>query len=1002
MPLLPYGIEANVEISMSCSCQNTVKILSPELVPGRIAPFALLRMRIAVAWFVMVFCSVAWVGAVDVEMHDKGRSFTIQAPHLAIGPLDFAAKIKIDGVEHELVSTAGQALGAQVLRAQPGPYGPVEAVVSKVRFEKLGIDLTMRIERPEGVPCVLLNAAITNRGAEKVELLELTPLKSSPGSHAMWDTEALSKDWIATGLGTAPLENKKFFLVQTLADLKKGTRFYDDCAVYKRDGVGFFIGPVGSPAAYIETVFGEGFSSRSTMVGVLLRTGESSWGQQVGLFFEAPNRAVRRWADWVAKTHGARTSTGALGGWINSTSGFKPSAQNLIDIVKFAEASQGRLRPQAIVLDRGTDAPVPLQKTRAFPEDLSSYASLIEEAGARPGLRLTLDERVSALAENKKFIGQATGLGFQMLKMVYQMEATPEESRLTDFMEQRRLAADIRAAAGDATYLLSTWTSIKRAAVGTFDANRSAPNADRGGLRPVIEEALWAFPLNRRWYAVDNDVCYLATDLADVDPLVGGWPMARTWLSMVGLSCGAAFTGDLWFLPKFAPYLRNFEVLQPPAAEETEVLDLGTATEWPRLAGRVVRPWGEWTVALLWNPGKKEQKIPIDLARIGAQPGSRYAVWSFWQNTYLGVVKGSYASSFLAPSASEHLVFTPLPEEPNKPILIGSNFHIYCGAAELKSVAALNSGMAIEFTDAGALDGSLFVYSRIKPVMDSATGCEVSDIRAAGENAWQIDIRDRRLGELQRVELSLPLPPHRQGWFWALLGLLAASTVFGIRKYFVGQRSQRAVAQIRLLQEERARIARDLHDELGASLAQISMLGDRIEHSGEAAEGVIQRIQKNSKESLRRLNEIVWAVNPERDSLEHLATYLCKFAQDFLADSGIRFRSEIPDELPPCHLTSRLRHNLYLATREAFHNAVRHGQPTGIFLRISVGADELRIAIEDNGSGFDAVKTGSSGHGLANMRTRMESIGGGFTISSHPGRGCTIVLTLPLHAKNQS
>lgn len=986
---------------MSYSCLNSVRTLSPEPGPGRFALDAFPRLRIALAWVVMVLCSSAWGVAVDVEMHDNGRSFMIQAPGLAIGPLDFAATVRIDGIPHELVSSAGEPLGTQNFPSQTGPYGPVEAIVSTVRFKELGVDLTLRIERPGGAPCVLLNAAITNHEDGKVELLELTPLKSSPMTRAPWDAEPLSKDWIATGLGTPPLGNKGIFLAQPLADLKKGTRYFEECAVYRRDGAGLFIGPVGPPAAYIETVFGGGFLSSSAMLRGSLGNGETCWGQQTGLFFENPNSAMRRWADWVAKTHGARTFLGALCGWINSTRGFEASAPNLIDIVKFAKASQGRLRPQAIVMDGGTDAPFPLQKTSAFPEDLSHYASLIAQAGARPGLRMTLDERVSSPAENMKLIQRATGLGFQMLKLVYWTEATPDEPRLTDLVQHRRLATDIRAAAGDSTYLLSTWKNPKRAALGAFDANRSAPNAERGGLRPVIEEVLWAFPLNRRWYAVDNDVCYLATELADVDPLVGGWPMARTWLSMVGLSCGAAFTGDLWFLPKLSPYLRNIEVLQPPATEETEVLDLGVSTDWPRLAGKVVRPWGEWTVALLWNPGKKEQKIPLDLARIGAQPGSRYAVWSFWENTYLGVVEGKYTSGFLAPSASEHLVFTPLPGESNKPVLIGSNFHIYCGAAELKSVAALTSGMAIEFTDAGALDGSLFVYSRFEPVLDSATGCKVTGISAAGENVWRIDIMNRRPGELQRVELSLPVPAHRQGWFWALLGLFAASTVFGIRKYFADQRSQRAMAQIRLLHDERARIARDLHDELGASLAQISMLGDRIEHSGKAADGAIQRIQKNSKESLRRLDEIVWAVNPERDSLEHLATYLSKFAQEFLADSGIRFRSEIPDELPPCHLSSKLRHNLYLATREAFRNAVRHGHPTSIFLRVSAETDELRISIEDDGSGFDPAKTGASGHGLANMRTRMQAIGGRFSVSSHPGGGCAISLTLPLRTKLQ-
>ena len=955
--------------------------------------FVTSRLRILATLFIhaVMLITSAIAGEIDVQLHDDGRTYTIKGPGIEIGPADFGVGITIDGIHRNLRSIDGKPLGTKVLPAQPSPYGPVEVIVSTVRFETHEIDLTLRIERPEEAPCVLLNIGITNRGKAKVDLRRLFSLKLLQNATAPWSGDSNLNDWIVTGQGSAG-PNHRLFSVQLLSDLKKPTRFFEECAVYRKDGTGVFLGPVGKPIAYTDTlIHTNDFSIESAGFNISLSAQDEFVGQQVGVFFEPANQAIRRWADWVVKTHGSRTSKGALYGWINSTPEFNSDAKSLTKVVTFAEASERRLRPQAIVLDHGTDGSAPLQKTVAFPDDLSHYASMIAGAESLPGLRLTLDEGLNSRAMNMQTIKQSTAFGFKMLKLVYRGNERNDQE--TDLMHHRTLAAKMRTAAGDSTYLLGTWP--KRAAVGAFDANRSSTNVRLSGLRPLIEEVLWAFPLNRRWYAVDNDICYLATELADVDPLVGGWPMARTWLSMVGLSCGAAFTGDHWFQPKFAPYLRNFEVLQPPATEETKVLDLGTGLEWPRLAGRVTRPWGEWTVSLLWNPGENEKKIPLDLARIGAKPGSRYAVWSFWQNTYLGVVQGRYTSGFLAPSASEHLVFTELPPDSTKPILIGSNFHIYCGAAELKSVVSLDSAMGIEFTDAGALDGSLFVYSKIAPILISETGCEVSGISAAGENVWRIDIKNRRLGELQRIECSLPLPLHRQSWFWALITLLIFSTGLGTWRYIEANRSKIALEQARSRHGERARIARDLHDEIGSSLTHISMLGDSINRDPSDSAGVVSRIQQTTADSLRRLNEIVWALNPERDSLDHLADYLLRFAQDFLEASSVRLRTEIQDDIPAIHLSAKARHALYLAAREAINNAVRHGHPSQVTLRIGIRAGILSIGIDDDGSGFDPSAT-SHGNGLANMRSRLIEIGGKTRISSTPGSGTSILFTLPL------
>jgi signal transduction histidine kinase len=949
----------------------------------------------AVVWFgflALALCAAAEEGGIGFEWRNEGRSFQIQAPGLEFGEMHFGSEIERDGKGQVLDSRAGKPMGIEILTDQPGPYGKTQAAISTVRFEKLGIDLLLRIDRMEGVPCLLMRAGIRNLADRPATLGRLRMIDSDKKifDQAAWPGEGSGQDWIVTGQHHAALR-------KTLADLEKPLLFVEEFGVYRKDGTGVFIGPVGEPAAYQHSwIARDVFVVTSQMFPAVLPPGEVRWGQQAGLFFEPPRQARRRWAEWVAQTHGARTSLGALFGWTDSNSDLQVAEKETLEAIDFVRASQGRLRPQAIVLDRLSDFVA--QSHRENSNQLPHILEQISSIHAMPGLRLSLDDDTSPPDENLRAIRESVAMGFGMLKLIYPFApAKPDGQNLTLFERQRKLFQAIRSAAGESTYLTSCMVLPKRAGLGFVDSTRSGLNSDRQEIRRIIENALWAFPLNRRWYAVDSDAAYLATEVRDVNPLLGGWPMARTWLSIVGLSCGNAFTGDLWFLPKFQPYIRNFEILQPPAQEETEILDLGTSTEWPRLAGRVVRPWGSWTVALLWNPGETERNVSLDLAEIGGSPDTRYAVWSFWDNAYYGVVEGTYTAQFLASSASQHLVFTELPRDSSKPILIGSNFHIYCGAAELKNVTTLDAGMAIEFTDAGAASGSLCVYSKIQPVISYATGCEVAGIESAGENVWRIDIRNRAFGSRQSVELGLPLPLYRQSGFWALSVALLVSAGFGLWKYLESLGSRRALAQIRSLHEERARIARDLHDELGSGLTHISILGDSI--SG--APDVAQRIRQATVENIRRLNEIVWALNPERDSLDHLADHLLGFAGEFLESSDIRLRSEIQDGIPAIPLTSKVRHALYLATREAFHNAVRHGHPTQITMRISIHAGILSIVIEDNGAGFDPSAT-ARGHGLSNMRTRLEEIGGKAQFTSTPGFGTTITFTFPIPKNSAS
>jgi signal transduction histidine kinase len=423
-------------------------------------------------------------------------------------------------------------------------------------------------------------------------------------------------------------------------------------------------------------------------------------------------------------------------------------------------------------------------------------------------------------------------------------------------------------------------------------------------------------------------------------------------------------------------------------------LDLCTDKEWPRLVGHVKRDWGDMRVALLWNPGTTERTVTLDFAKVGMDPEHRYAVWSFWDNRYLGVARGSWTTPALGPSASQHLCFTDLDYSPNKPVLIGSSLHIYCGAAEVSRVIQRHGRMQIELTDAGARDGDLFIYSRRQPVWRGAEGCTVAEIASAGEYVWRINLTDRQCGVPQRVALDILLPVSLQPWFWLLCGLMVASLVFSGWKYVAWTRSQLALARLEqqtARQQERVRIAADLHDELGAGLTRIVMLSEPT------GGGNLAKIHRAALEMTQELDEIVWAVNPKNDRLDRLAMYLDAYAQEMLDVTGVVSRVDFPVPLPQRLVPAQVRHSLFLAFKEALTNVVRHATARRVELRLTVKPECFTLTIEDDGQGFNVAEVSADlGNGLGNMRERLASVGGRCTINSAKGSGTCVAFELPL------
>lgn len=256
----------------------------------------------------------------------------------------------------------------------------------------------------------------------------------------------------------------------------------------------------------------------------------------------------------------------------------------------------------------------------------------------------------------------------------------------------------------------------------------------------------------------------------------------------------------------------------------------------------------------------------------------------------------------------------------------------------------------------------------------------------------------------------LPILTRQYFWeshvfqFLAGLGVLVAA--ISLARILTRRRAERQLALLKAqaaLAEERTRIARDIHDDLGASLTQIALLSELAQadaHDPSQARAHVDEIFNTAQTLTRSVDEIVWAVNPANDTLEKFAPFISQSVQSFLRPAGIDCRLELPDQLPARTMTATVRHNLFLVVKEAIHNIVNHATARTVRFALSLHDRQLEIVIADDGRGFDPQQPAASrpggGEGLKSMRDRMSVIGGTLQITSAPGRGTTLTLQVTL------
>lgn len=260
------------------------------------------------------------------------------------------------------------------------------------------------------------------------------------------------------------------------------------------------------------------------------------------------------------------------------------------------------------------------------------------------------------------------------------------------------------------------------------------------------------------------------------------------------------------------------------------------------------------------------------------------------------------------------------------------------------------------------------------------------------------------LRSVEPARIAVVIKPHlwETAWFYVSVGGLILFFAVGTGWVTARMRLKKRIQALKVQnarESERSRIARDLHDDLGASLTEISILAALAAEDAEKSplQPSLDQLSVKAKHVVGSLDEIVWAVNPREDTLRSLVDYIAAFAHEFLDIARITIRLDVARGIPEIRLTTTQRHSVFLAAREVLNNIVKHSGASEVILRITHADGVLAICIQDNGCGFEP-DYAEGGNGLGNLKQRMRDVGGDCRIETRRREGTTVFLTLPLPA----
>ncbi|MGJ8656578.1 MAG: ATP-binding protein [Akkermansiaceae bacterium] len=236
-----------------------------------------------------------------------------------------------------------------------------------------------------------------------------------------------------------------------------------------------------------------------------------------------------------------------------------------------------------------------------------------------------------------------------------------------------------------------------------------------------------------------------------------------------------------------------------------------------------------------------------------------------------------------------------------------------------------------------------------------------------------------------------------QAFLWLIVGATLLVGMLSTR-YFSRQKIKQLQASS-AIETERSRIAMNMHDDVGARLAQLAVLQDvfALEHQlPNAAKTDLSAMTSNIRETMASLNEAVWAVNPRNNTLTALATFLMQYADAYLSPLGITCRVISPNEWQYIKLRAGIRHEVALTFKEALQNIVKHADASEVEVALRQDGKQFIVRVTDNGCGLPEEEAGPGHYGLKNMSRRLNDIGGSCEWLPREPSGTIVEMKLPL------
>ena len=282
-----------------------------------------------------------------------------------------------------------------------------------------------------------------------------------------------------------------------------------------------------------------------------------------------------------------------------------------------------------------------------------------------------------------------------------------------------------------------------------------------------------------------------------------------------------------------------------------------------------------------------------------------------------------------------------------------------------------------------------------------------SDWRQGGQNrfasytnldggSYRFKVRARREDgtispDVTTLDLRIASPFWKTGWFWVIVLLALSGILYGFYKL----RINRLLA----LQQVRTRIARDLHDDMGSTLSTITIFSDMANQQVLAnpglAQGYLDKISRYSHDMMTTMDDIVWSINPQNDSLQNLISRMRELATELLEAKNIAFTIQADAAVNSMRLPLESRYDCFMIYKEALNNLAKYSSCRHVHIKINFMGNRLQLKITDDGKGFE-VQVAGSGNGLRNMMRRAANIKGHLEVISAKGKGTTVFLTAPL------